>query len=116
MSKTQKLPPHPNPPRNPPASIILNLNIPQIRNSISSSAIDEKKPMSEFLVSRGREASYGLGQIGIEYKRSSLRKPIHHSSQTTQTQKIPRSAPTITLIANKYSFNSANYSFIRKKL
>ena len=57
-----------------------------------------KKPKSEFLVSRGREASYGLGQIGIEYKRSNLRKPIHHSSQTKQTQKIPRFAPTVTFI------------------
>ena len=74
----RELPPHPNPPRNPPP-----VKIPQIRNLISSI---RKSLESEFLVSVS-EASYGLGS---EYKRSCLRKPIHHSRQTKQTQKISR--------------------------
>ena len=75
----RKLPPHPNPPRNPPAR--------QDSSNQKFDFFDQKK--SKVRVSRVSvsEASYGLGS---EYKRSNLRKPIHHSRQTNQTQKISR--------------------------
>ena len=71
------------------------VKIPQIRNSISSI---RKSLKSEFPPCQYQRRVMGLARI--EYKRSTSRKPIHHSRQTKQTQKTPRFFP------QQYSFKA----------
>ena len=79
----RNLPPHPNPPRNPPAR--------QYSSNRNFNLFDQtRKSQSLTFPCQEEGASYGLGWIGFGYKRSSSQKLIHHSHKTKPTEKISR--------------------------